>query len=341
MSNRVSYNINDILQDIEGTPNGVGFDVSLTNVYDDIKNAKFEDDDSVSFGVWERDLKKADWILVEKLCINALKKQTKDFQIVGWLLEAICILDGFSGILVGIDILDKFTDIFFELGYPKKSEEDEKEEQKLRILDWIGKTIYKRSKFIKFAETPTGEYVNLYNYEYANELKKITTREPSKAQQMLDNAKKHNIKTIDEVQKIISCNVLNNNEILSQVLKNIDSLNETLKNKTESERAIFTELSANISTILRLTDNVSHEDNLQDNKKDIEEKRIQTLSPREEVYKSLEKLSFELEQIEKHSPSFHILRLVLSWKDKNILEIVEDIKNGSTDSHKLLKFLMS
>ena len=103
--NRHQYNISNILKEIDGSPNSVGFDISLSRTYDEIKEARFEEDDSVSFGVWERDLKKADWQKVEKLCVEALESQSKDLQIVCWLIESLVFLENFSGLAKGIEIL--------------------------------------------------------------------------------------------------------------------------------------------------------------------------------------------------------------------------------------------
>ena len=106
------YNFETIQKDIVGSPDGVGYNITLSKIYDDIKDAKFEEDDKVSFGIWERDLKKADWQKTLKLCLEALETQSKDLQIVGWLMESLTVLEGFNGILKSIEILDKFINKF-------------------------------------------------------------------------------------------------------------------------------------------------------------------------------------------------------------------------------------
>ena len=64
----------------------VGDNLYYDPVYDQIKEARREDDPTLSQGVWEFDLKKADWAVVENLCSRALITQTKrssNCQLVG------------------------------------------------------------------------------------------------------------------------------------------------------------------------------------------------------------------------------------------------------------------
>ena len=79
---RINYEISDIIAGIPGSPDESGFDISLSKSYDDIREARFEEDSSISFGIWERELKKADWDLAEQLCVETLKTKSKDFQVV-------------------------------------------------------------------------------------------------------------------------------------------------------------------------------------------------------------------------------------------------------------------
>lgn len=69
--------------------------------YDTIQEARREDDASLPQGVWERDLKKADWHRVRELCEAALARQTKDLQIAVWLLESLIRIHGFAGVKTG------------------------------------------------------------------------------------------------------------------------------------------------------------------------------------------------------------------------------------------------
>ncbi|TKC81431.1 type VI secretion system protein TssA [Trinickia terrae] len=57
-------------------------------VYDAIRNARRADDPSLPSGVWQTELKVADWQAVETHCVDILKNRSKDLTIAAWLGEA-------------------------------------------------------------------------------------------------------------------------------------------------------------------------------------------------------------------------------------------------------------
>ncbi|MBQ9441172.1 MAG: hypothetical protein IJU54_02095, partial [Alphaproteobacteria bacterium] len=62
---------------------------------------------------------------------------------------------------------------------------------------------------------------------------------------------------------------------------------------------------------------------------------------RDEIYNMLNNMYLLLKKIDKHSPSPYLLNLILEWKDKTLLEIINDAKTGNTESHQLLRMLLS
>ena len=77
----------DLLNPIPGdNPSGVS--LRYERVYDQIKEARTEDDDSIPTGAWARTIKKADYNQVIKLAGEALASKSKDLQLAAWLTEA-------------------------------------------------------------------------------------------------------------------------------------------------------------------------------------------------------------------------------------------------------------
>lgn len=344
---RSSYKIEDILKEITGSPDGVGYDISLSKIYDDIKDARFEEDDRLSQGIWERDLKKADWNAVEKLSSDALIDQSKDLQIIAWLIESLSILDGFEGITKGIEILTSFIESFWNFCYPRDEENLSDNEQKFRILDWIFETVGKKSIFIPFVSYGDSQ-INLYNYDYAIEMKSISIRSPNSANEILESAKKNNIKTIEEIQNIINASDKNQIKNLLQNINNIkdakNKLDETIaKISSEQNISVFSTLLNNLAKIEKILNPVISKKDVQiiDKNSDDVFENISPINTRDEIYNEISKLAKKLESIEKHSPSYCMLDLVVSWRDKNLLEIMNDLKSGNSEAHQLLKFLMS
>jgi type VI secretion system protein ImpA len=92
--------------------------------YDRIREARREDDASLPQGIWQSELKRANWDEVVRLCTEALTTRSKDLQIAGWLFEALVQRDGFAGMPVGLGILIGLCRAFWPALYPEIEEGD-------------------------------------------------------------------------------------------------------------------------------------------------------------------------------------------------------------------------
>lgn len=106
----------------EATPEGEY--LRYDNVYDEIKLAMKEDDARLPQGVWETDIKKADWKKVKGLCEDILINKSKDFQIVIWWLESQLQINKWKGAAEGFDTLLQFSQKFWENAFPKLEDND-------------------------------------------------------------------------------------------------------------------------------------------------------------------------------------------------------------------------
>jgi type VI secretion system protein ImpA len=92
-------------------------------VYDEIRKLREEDDPSLPQGVWQRELKRADWRGVAELCAEALAGRSKDLQIAAWLAEAWVHLRGFAGLAQGLRLLAGLCRGFWDELYPPLEED--------------------------------------------------------------------------------------------------------------------------------------------------------------------------------------------------------------------------
>ncbi|MDR1333018.1 MAG: type VI secretion system ImpA family N-terminal domain-containing protein [Holosporales bacterium] len=346
---RVQISLDAIVAEIGGSPDGVGYDVSLTKIYDEIKDARFEEDHSVSLGVWERELKRADWGLAEKLAFEALVEKSKDLQIAGWLIEALAVLDGFDGILNGVQILTKFVEVFWEKGYPKTEDLQSDEEQKFRILEWVYDAIAQASKFVSFA-SGGGEGVNIYQYDYAVELRNTVAKAKTAASRIMENAQKNGVKTVEDISNIVSnasaSDISKLRETIEAISGAIDEFKNMLSEASGTQASgVFHGLLGNLKKI----ENVMTYNRKAQSGGD----KVHIIPPqsgdefgidfdsRDAIYDKVDAIAKRLAVIERHSPSSYILSLVVSWKHKNLLEIMDDLKTGNSESHRLLKSLIS
>lgn len=125
----------DLLDPIPGD-NPAGEDLRYEPIYDEIKQARFEEDD-LPQGEWERERKVADYPTVIRLAEETLAKETKDLQIAAWLTEALIHEEGFGGLLEGINLLKGLLETFWDSVYPE-IDDDGDAEFRAMPLDWVG-----------------------------------------------------------------------------------------------------------------------------------------------------------------------------------------------------------
>ncbi|HEV7921531.1 MAG TPA: type VI secretion system protein TssA [Thermoanaerobaculia bacterium] len=92
-------------------------------VYDEIKRLREQDDPTLPQGVWQRELKKADWKAVASLCSDTLATRTKDLQVAAWLTEAWTHLEGFPGFERGVRLMTSLCRDFWPQLHPPLDED--------------------------------------------------------------------------------------------------------------------------------------------------------------------------------------------------------------------------
>ncbi|HEV2493982.1 MAG TPA: type VI secretion system protein TssA [Terriglobia bacterium] len=123
-----------LLQPIPGS-NPSGESLRYSPIYEKIKEARREED-SAPAGVWEHEVKKADFPLVIKLAQEALAGQTKDLQLAAWLAEALLKKQGFAGLKDGLALCQGLVEKFWDTLHPPV--EDGDLELRAAPLEWMG-----------------------------------------------------------------------------------------------------------------------------------------------------------------------------------------------------------
>lgn len=126
---------NKILKAISAR-NPAGENIRYTTIYDDLKEQRREEDENLPQGIWKRAFKKADWAMAEKICINILTTQSKDLQILCWLIEARSRLSPLGHLPESFQMLGAFCKKFWDTAFPQ-IEEDESCDERVALFDWI------------------------------------------------------------------------------------------------------------------------------------------------------------------------------------------------------------
>jgi type VI secretion system protein ImpA len=113
----------DLLNPIAGD-NPSGANLRYEKVYDQIKEARTEDDESIPSGAWARTVKRADHNLVIKLAGEALASKSKDLQLAAWLTEAHVKKEGIGLILPCLKLFHDLQEQFWDTLYPEIDDGD-------------------------------------------------------------------------------------------------------------------------------------------------------------------------------------------------------------------------
>ncbi len=113
----------DLLNPIAGD-NPSGANLRYEKVYDQIKEARTEDDDSIPTGAWARTVKRADYNQVIKLAGEALANKSKDLQLAAWLTEAHVKKEGIGLIQPCLKLMQDLQLQFWDTLYPEIEDGD-------------------------------------------------------------------------------------------------------------------------------------------------------------------------------------------------------------------------
>ena len=113
----------------------VGESLRYEGTYDAVRKARSEDDESLPRGIWETNLKRANWADVEKLCLSALAERSKDLQLAVWLTEAAFMRHGLRGLTDGLTAIGGLFDAFWADMHPQMPEDEP--EYRAAPIEWL------------------------------------------------------------------------------------------------------------------------------------------------------------------------------------------------------------
>jgi type VI secretion system protein ImpA len=131
-------------------------------VYDEIKRLREHDDPALPQGVWQRELRRADWPAVAALCAATLETGSKDLQIAAWLTEAWIHLDGFPGLERGLRLIAGLCRAYWPDLHPALEGEDA--EARLAPVAWVADRLQLPLKLVPVT-SPAGEDATPYGWK--------------------------------------------------------------------------------------------------------------------------------------------------------------------------------
>lgn len=97
----------------------------LEGTHQAIRAARQADNPRLSQGVWQRDLKEADWFRVRDLARSALLERSRDLLLALWLTEAWGHLHGFGGLAAGLRVCLTLQQTYGAALHPRRADPDD------------------------------------------------------------------------------------------------------------------------------------------------------------------------------------------------------------------------
>lgn len=185
--------------------NPCGRDVSFDYIVDQIRDAMTSDDADAPVGIWEKELKTADWNKAEDLCIKVLKEQSKDLQILFWLIKTwfnkYCWEGLNNGLYTTLEFCNKFGKNIFPLDSDSRINLIEYFFKDLS-RDIVNAPLYKSNKNITY-----NNFRKINAENYAEDIKK-TIEYIGKVLEKLENILGENITHIKDDLIFVLNNIL-------------------------------------------------------------------------------------------------------------------------------------
>lgn len=329
--------------------------------YDRIQDARREDDASIPVGVWERELKKANWQQVKNICLEILETRSKDLQVAVWLVEPLLHLHKVPGLNAGLGLLLELCRVFWDSMYPEIVEDDL--EARISPLVWMNEKLSLKLKFVPVTMPAVVDSV-AYTYadwESANELEKLAAKDDKLLEKAEAENKVTRTKFLGSVMFTPRSFYHRQHQDLSTALENLAALNEFLEEKCGKAGPSLTKFRNTLEDIHALASKYLQEkegevEGLEDSdaidgasekagasygygKGD--EMKYVTLSirSRAEAYRMLSEAADYLFIHEPHSPTPYLVKRAVSWGGMTLSQLLKELINDEQDLRTIYSLL--
>lgn len=335
----------------------VGESVRYDPAFDAIKHARINEDESLSQGVWEAPLVKADWSQVSELCQQLLSERAKDLQVAVWLADAWAQQDGLEGMTTGVRFVTALSAAFWDSIYPCDDDSEAKHEARIMIYEWFRKALVEHLHDYPIARSHGGQPVNLLAVQNAERLQDAVARSknPAKLREKAKARSELFKADIDTYLKVIpQAQLAQHIEGMQQLKIATKELAAMLDEKLPGNTLSFSQVYSALDDLARLLVGTQ-----------LDEAKVEPVTPvapvipeakpmeqepvvanvsdncnsRAAAYAAIGKAVEYLEVVEPHSPTPHVLKKVLQWEKQSLAEIFAGFGNSPQDFVTIASFI--
>lgn len=328
-------------------PSRTGTDLRWDPVYRAIAEAGRDENPQLPQGVWARDVKRADWAEVERLCVDVLRRRSKDLLIAGRLTEAITHRQGFAGMATGLRLVQLLSEHFWPDLYPAIDDGDLV--PRIAPLEWMNNRFSTLLRSLPVVRTQDGKQKACTWTDYANAqlLESLRQRDP-KSVDRSEAAGAVTMATFAAMRDRTDITFWQQNlAALHRGQSALADLNATLEDRCGREAPGLSAIGGAITDILNLTELWLAERQPKPLPSSWHENPPPVPSPapadpparhgeskivsREEAYARLAVIADFLQRTEPHSPVPYLLHCAVSWGDMTFTQLMALFSSAGLD----------
>ncbi len=321
-------------------------------IYDAIQEARREEDASLPQGVWEHQLKRADWSQTFSLCTETLEHRSKDLQVAAWGVEAAGVLHGVRGLSEGIEMIRMLCERFWTTIHPPIQEGDP--EVRNAPFEWGDGAFCEKLRQTPLSEKNSTDERIFYWSDWID----AEHREQMLLQQKAAKPNEKKVRILTSIDSTPTSFYLGLNDRLGELNDSVEKLHEFLREKSGESAPTFSRLRNEIVMMRAFTKKWLaerkgvHLDALPNTKNEspMDMKAAMTgenatinhgeyphhvhtgsFNERTEAYALLERAAEILMKCEPHSPVPYLIRRLVTWKNKSLDELMEELGRREID----------
>ncbi|TVR99121.1 MAG: type VI secretion system protein TssA [Rhodospirillales bacterium] len=341
-----------------------GVSVRYEGDYDRIQEARREDNPNLPQGIWQHDLKQADWDEVVDLCVDTLSHRSKDLQVAAWLAEALVRRDGFAGLAPGLNLMAELCRRFWPHLFPEFDGDDPS--PRLAPVQWINDKLpaslfrlpITRAGAITVESHSWTDYLNAQRHE-------VTRLRDAKS---AEKAEKRGLVTLAQFNAAVAAT---SSDVFKDRLRHLedgrralDELDQALQEQCGRDgpglgrlRDAVDDIGGFIRTVLTergelmgQLEQATPRDEAERERPDLEADSASgpavstpsaagPICSREEAYRRLAEVADYLARSEPHSPTPYLIRRAIAWGNLPLPALILEMTHGGKDVSALFEIL--
>ncbi len=326
--------------------------------YDRLRELRREDDTSLPNGVWEKEIKRAEWASVEALASEILQGRSKDLMVAAWLGEAWLHRHGQEGLQAALALLLGLCERYPEQVHPQAEQGDQS--WRVTPVDWLvrryAEVLHTRVPLFATGSGNGFSGLSLYGWQQLQG-RQVLTGDNKNAKASVEAARLEQQKVNEQIRATPLSWWLHSQNLLLASLRQLEALEQwtdrylgELAPTCRPLRDVMQALSTLTREFIAMHPQqpeppvVAIEVDETVSTPPVDESpepasRSATPQSREEAYRQLLSIADYLAKTEPHSPVPYVVKKAVEWGNKPLNELLSELISSDAEARRVWALL--